>query len=196
MTPDLEQVREGTAGFDYDPANPCPTHGGANLRKGPLDGGPFDQRKLSRRPDVLTFSTPPLEKPLEITGAVRLKLYVFSSAPDTDFTAKLLDIYPDGRQILMTDNIQRVKLRNGFERVDLLPPGAVGELNIDLWSLSLVLNKGHCIGIQISSSNYPRFEKNPNTGEDFPDGENQQIAHNIIHLGPTHPSALLLPVRP
>jgi len=196
LTANLGQIHDATAGYDYDPANPCPTHGGANLRMGPLDGGPFDQRQLARRPDVLTFSTPPLEKPLEITGAVRLKLYVSTSATDTDFTAKLLDIYPDGRQILLTDNIQRVKLRNGFERPDLLPPGAVGELTIDLWSLSLVLNRAHRIGLQISSSNYPRFEKNPNTGDDFPEGEHRQIAHNTIHMGPTHPSALLLPVRP
>jgi len=196
LTTDLSNVSDGQLSYDYDPEDPCPTHGGANLGLASIEIGPFDQRALADRPDVLTFSTPVLEKPIEVTGAIRLKLYVSSNAPDTDFTAKFLDIYPDGRQILMTDNIQRLKFRNGFEKPDPLPPGTIGELEIDLWSISLVFNRGHRIGVQISSSNYPRFERNPNTGEDFPREGHTRVAHNTIYMGPKHPSALILPVRP
>ena len=195
LVEDLNQARNRSVSFPYDPDNPCPTHGGANLRMGPLDVGPFDQRKVSNRPDVLTFATPPLEKPVEVTGNVRLKLYVSTDAVDTDFTGKLLDIYPDGREILLTDNIQRVKMRNGLDKPDLLPPHAIGELDIDLWPISIVFNEGHRIAVQISSSNYPRFEINPNNGDNFPGETPVQVARNTIHFGSKHPSALYLPIR-
>ncbi|MBI4557732.1 MAG: CocE/NonD family hydrolase [Candidatus Hydrogenedentes bacterium] len=187
LTADSKQVT-----FTYDPADPCPTHGGQNLL---LPAGPFDQRKVSGHKDVLKFATPSLDQPLEITGAVRVELFVSSDAADTDFIAKLVDIYPDGREILMLDNIQRVKFRNGFEKAAPLPPGEVGKITIDLWSISLIFNTGHQVGLQVSSSNYPRFEKNPNTGEDLPREGNLEVAHNSVHLDKTHPSALILPVR-
>jgi putative CocE/NonD family hydrolase len=106
-----------------------------------------------------------------------------------------LDVYPDGKQILMLDNIQRLKFRKGFEKAEPATPNSVEEVQINLSSISLILNRGHRIGVQISSANYPRFEKNPNTGEDFP-GEETRIAHNSIYMDLNHPSALLLPVRP
>lgn len=179
--------------YTYDPANPCPTQGGVNLL---LPSGSFDQRNLAERPDVLAFATDPLEAPLEITGRVKVRLFVSSDAPDTDFTAKLLDIYPDGRAMSMIDGIQRAKYRNGFESADPLPAGTVGEIEIDLWSISLIVNAGHRIGLHISSSNYPAYEINPNTGEDFPtEGESPRKAVNTVYLDADHPSALLLPVR-
>ncbi len=178
--------------YAYDPKDPCPTHGGAELL---LPAGPFDQRSVSSRPDVLAFATAPLDKPVEITGNVKVRLFVSTDAPDTDFTAKLIDIYPDGKEILMLDNIRRLKFRNGYDHADPLPPNTVGELAIDLWSISLIFNKGHRIGVQVSSSNYPRFEKNPNTGEDFPKDE-LRVAHNSVYMDKDHPSALILPVRP
>ncbi len=183
----------GHVQFTYDPTDPCPTHGGANLS---LPAGPFDQRKVSQRPDVLRFATPVLDAPLEVTGRVKVRLFVSSDAPDTDFTAKLIDIYPDGREILLLDSIQRVKLRNNLEKPALLPPGKTGELEIDLWSISIVFNRGHRIGLHISSSNYPRFEKNPNSGDDFPNKDNLRPAVNTVHFGATCPSALVLPVAP
>jgi len=180
--------------FTFDPADPCPTHGGTNLI---LPAGSFDQSELAERPDVLAFATEPLEAPVEITGRVKVRLFVSSDAPDTDFTAKLLDIYPDGRAMQMVDGIQRVKYRNGFEKPDPLDPGTVGELEIDLWSISLIVNKGHRIGLHVSSSNYPAFELNPNTGEDFPaEGGEMRKAVNTVYMDAEHPSALLLPVRP
>lgn len=178
--------------FTYDPNNPCPTHGGGELT---LPAGPFNQHELGLRPDVLVFASVPLTAPIEVTGNVKAKLYVSSDAPDTDFTAKFVDIYPDGKEYLMLDGIQRVKFRNGFEKPDPLAPGTIGELTLDLWTISLIVNTGHKIGLHVSSSNYPRFEKNPNTGEDFP-GSELRPAHNSVHMDATHPSALLLPVRP
>jgi putative CocE/NonD family hydrolase len=180
----------------YDPNNPVPTHGGANLI---LPAGPFNQQELGLRDDVLTFTTPVLDAPIEITGRVTVRLYVSSDAPDTDFTAKLVDIYPDGREILMMDSIQRVKFRNGFREADPLPPGEVGLVEIDLWSISLIVNAGHRIGLHVSSSNYPRFEVNPNTGEDFPPEDETVVmpaAQNTVYMDANRPSALLLPIRP
>ena len=183
--------------FTFDPANPCPTHGGANLL---LPSGPFDQREITKdRQDILSFATTPLEAPLEVTGRIKVRLQVSSDAPDTDFTAKLLDIFPDGREILVLDNIQRVKMRGGPEKpVPLLSgPDEMVTLEIDLWSISWIFNTGHRIALHISSSNHPRYEVNPNTGDDHPrDGVEMRSARNTVHFGADHPSALLLPLRP
>jgi len=183
---------KGSATYSYDPKDPCPSKGGSNLT---IPAGPFDQREVSVRPDVLRFATEPLSAPIEITGNVRVVLYVSTDAPDTDFTAKFVDIYPDGREILMLDSIRRLKFRNGFEKAEPAEPGAVSKLEIDLWSISLIVNKGHRIGVQVSSSNYPRFEKNPNTGEDFPNEDNLRVAKNTVYMSAEYPSAIILPVR-
>jgi len=191
-----EQVADSPGGltFMYDPANPVPSLGGATLLHKP---GVYDQRPVSDRPDVLKFATEPLSAPLEITGRVTVRLYVSTDARDTDFTAKLLDIYPDGREILMLDGIQRLKFRHGCELPDYLLPGEIAEIEIDLWSISLIFNTGHRIGLHVSSSNFPRFEVNPNTGKDFPvEGEPMAVAANTVYTGVRHPSALILPVAP
>jgi predicted acyl esterase len=187
---------EGRLQYVFDPANPVATNGGANLL---MESGAFDQRKnVEGRSDVLRFRTAPLDSPLEITGNVRVRLRVSSDAPDTDFTAMLLDIYPegDGRELNVLDSIRRVKTRNGFnEAAPLLEgPDQVVELEIDLWSIAWIFDKGHRIGLNISSSNHPRFEVNPNTGEDFPVAELRK-AVNVVHTGGKYPSMLVLPVR-
>jgi len=195
---DSESIKEGnyTLDFIFDPRDPYPTHGGANLI---LPSGPFDQRKYSnQRKDLLKFATEPLEKPLEVTGRVKVILYVSSDAPDTDFTAKLLDIYPkpDGREILVLDSIRRLKTRKGFEQFTplLTSPNEIVQLEIDLFSISWIFDKGHRIGLHISSSNYPKFEINPNTGDDFPKSDNLRTAHNWIYCGESYPSMLVLPI--
>lgn len=190
------QAEDKRVQFLFDPANPAPTNGGANLL---LPSGAFDQRAhLGSRADVISFATPPLEAPLEITGRVTVRLHVSSDAPDTDFTAMLVDIYPgdNGRQLNVLDGIRRVKMRNGYKEAEPLleGPDQIVELEIDLWSAAWIFDKGHRIGLHISSSNYPRFEVNPNTGEDFPKGELRK-ATNTVHIGSAHPSALILPVR-
>ncbi len=188
----FDQEQAGLLPYVFDPATPVPTHGGQNLA---IPAGPFDQLEVSDRADVLKFATPPLDAPIEITGRVTVDLYVSTDAPDTDFTAKLVDIYPDRREILMLDSIQRLKFRNGLEEARPLPPGEVDKITIDLWSISLIFNAGHRIGLHISSSNYPRFEVNPNNGDDFPSDDTLRIANNTLYMTDAYPSALMLPVR-
>ncbi len=179
--------------FTYDPKNPFPTKGGNNLV---IASGPYDQREVNKdRTDLLTFSTAALAEPLEVTGRVVVRLYVSSDAPDTDFTAKVVDICPDGRELLVMDCIQRVKYRHGFEKAEPLPIGQTGMIEIDLASTSWAFNKGHRIGLQISSSNFPRFEINPNTGDDFPKEGALREAKNTLHMGKLYPAALLLPTK-
>jgi len=167
-----------------------------------IPSGAFDQRKFSAtRTDLLKFASAPLDAPVEVTGRITVKLFVSTDAPDTDFTAKLVDIYPsaDDREIIMLDSIRRVKTRDGFEKFAplLTGPDQVVPLEIDLSSISWIFAPGHRIGLHVSSSNYPRFELNPNTGEDYPvEGKEMRVAHNRVHFDAAHPSALILPVRP
>jgi len=189
--------RPGSVSFEYDPRDPYPTLGGPNLSYA-LPIGPFDQRKYSEtRDDLVQFATAPLEAPLEVTGRVAVRLYVSSDAPDTDFTAKLIDVYPepDGRAINLLDGVRRLRARRSLEQPADYTPGDIVELEIDLWSTSFIFAAGHRIGVHISSSNAPRFAVNPNTGDDYLDtGVTPRVATNRVHFGPGHPSALLLPV--
>ncbi len=185
------EEKEAFRSYDYDPRNPVPTVGGANFF---LTLGPKDQREVESRPDVFLFTTEPLPEPLEVTGRIKVILWASSSAPDTDFTAKLTDVYPDGRSMLVLDGILRARYRNGFEKSELMKPGTSYKFEIDLWSTSIIFNRGHRIRIAISSSNSPRFEPNPNTGEHSGDGKESAVAKNTIYLDSTRPSHILLPV--
>lgn len=181
----------GSLTFKYDPANPVPTVGGAELG---ADIGPRDQRSVESRPDVLLFTSDVLESPLEVTGRLTARLYVSSDCPDTDFTVKLTDVYPDGRSMLVTDGILRARFRESFEQERLLKPGEVVAVPVDLWSTSLIFNKGHRIRIAISSSNAPRFDPNPNTGHGFRSDKEQRVATNTLHICDEYPSQIVLPV--
>jgi predicted acyl esterase len=177
--------------YKYDPNNPVPTIGGANLF---LKKGPMDQRAIGERSDVLKFATPVLQSPVEITGRIAVELWAESDARDTDFTAKLVDVYPDGTERLVLDSVLRARFREGFDREVFLKKGQVYRFKIDLWSTSIVFNKGHRIAIHISSSNSPRFDPNPNTGSPLRADNLNQIATNSIHHSRVHPSRALLPV--
>jgi predicted acyl esterase len=177
--------------YAYDPKNPVPNIGGQELGV-PL--GPMDQRRAEKRPDVLLFSTDVLTEPIEVTGRITAKLFIASDCPDTDFTVKLTDVYPDGRSMLVTDGILRARYHKSFEKETFLEPGRVYELNVDLWSTSLVFNKGHRIRIAVSSSNSPRFEANPNTGKAFRADKDTRVARNTVHLSLKYPSHVVLPV--
>ena len=147
---------------------------------------------------MLVFKGPWLDAPLETTGRVRVTLYISTDAPDTDFTAKLLDVYPSGddRHILVLESIQRVKFRNGFDKpTPPLTQDDVVPIDIDLGSISWIFNKGHRLALLVSSSNYPHFEVNPNTGGDFPEKDTMRVANNSVHMGPKWPSAVVLPIR-
>ena len=181
---------DGERSYRYDPNDPVPTVGGQNLS---LPKGPMDQRKVESRPDVLLFTTDTLAKPIEITGRVRAKLYVSSDCPDTDFTVKLSDVYPDDRSMLLTDGILRARYRESFEQEKFMEPGNVYELTVDLWSTSIVFNRGHKIRVAVSSSNSPRFDPNPNTGHALRADAETRIATNTLHLSKGYPSHVLLP---
>ena len=185
------EEKEASRSFQYDPKNPVPTVGGANLL---LPMGPKDQREVENRPDVLIFTSEVLPEPVEVTGQIKVVLWASSSCPDTDFTAKLCDVYPDGRSMLVLDGIIRARYRNGFEKGELMKPGEVYKFEIDLWSTSIVFNRGHRIRIAISSSNSPRFEPNPNTGEHSGLSEKSIVATNTIYFDMNHPSHILLPI--
>ena len=182
---------DGRLTYKYDPENPVPTVGGQNLR---ISRGPMDQRKVESRPDVLVFTTEPLAAPVEVTGRVKARLYVSSDCPDTDFAVKLCDVYPDGRSMLVTDGIRRASLRDGFSRREPLVRDQVYEVEVDLWSTSLVFNEGHRIRVAVSSSNAPRFEPNANTGEAHPTAGKTRVAANTVYLSAAHPSHVLLPI--
>ena len=184
--------------FTYDPANPVPTVGGP-LCCDPvhLAPGPRDQKEVEARPDVQIYSTPPLDEDLEVTGPVTLDLYAKSSAVDTDFTAKLVDVYPDGRAINLTEGILRASYRESTTGAPKpIVPGQVYEFKIDMWSTSNVFLKGHRIRLEVSSSNFPRFDRNLNTGKDASNDSTFVKATNTILHDAGHPSALVLPIVP
>jgi hypothetical protein len=177
--------------FKYDPQKPVPTLGGQNL----IDPrGPADLRPIESRPDVLVFSTDVLKEPLEVTGRIRAELAISSDCPDTDFAALLADVYPDGRSMLVTDGILRARFRKSFEREEFLEPSKKYDLTVDLWSTSLVFNKGHRIRVLITSSNAPRFDPNPNTGHEFRADKETRVATNTVHMSADHNSRIVLPI--
>ena len=188
---------ESSDKFTYDPANPVPTIGGPLCCDGVhLAPGPHDQRPAEDRNDVLVYSTVPLDHDLEVTGPARLDFFASSSAVDTDFTAKLVDVFPDGSAINLSEGILRARYRDSREIPALLIPGKVYSLTIDLWATSNVFRAGHRIRLEVSSSNFPRFDRNLNTGEPAANSSQLAVATNTILHDAAHPSALVLPVVP
>ncbi|MCD6505500.1 CocE/NonD family hydrolase [Candidatus Poribacteria bacterium] len=161
-----------------------------------IPAGPMDQSELEKKPDVLVFQTESLEEPVQVIGRITVKLWASSSCVDTDFVAKLMDVYPDGRSMLIADGIIRGRFRRSLSREELLEPGAIYEFDIDLWSTAIIFNKGHRIKLHITSSNYPRFDINPNTGQDYHEGYEMKVAENTIYHDKNHPSHILLPIVP
>jgi putative CocE/NonD family hydrolase len=184
--------------FVYDPANPVPTTGGPLCCDGQHEpAGPRDQKTVEARSDVLVYSTPPLESDLEVTGPVTLDLFAKSSAVDTDFTAKLVDVWPNGFSQNLTEGILRASFReNTLGDPKPITPGQVYEYKIDLWSTSIVFLRGHRIRLEVSSSNFPRFDRNLNTGHSAADSSSFVKATNTVLHDAEHPSALILPVLP
>ncbi|RLV55823.1 CocE/NonD family hydrolase [Aeromicrobium phragmitis] len=185
--------------YVFDPADPTPTMGGRMGWRGiALNAiGPVDQRAVEARPDVLCFTSPILQDPIEVTGHVALVLHATSSARDTDFTGKLVDVHPDGRAIYLTDGILRMRYRDGLDRPASMEPGRVYEITLNLGVTSNVFGRGHRIRVEVSSSNFPRYDCNPNTGRDVASesaGRDGIRAINRILRGANHPSRLVLPV--
>jgi uncharacterized protein len=226
LSPIAPTASESSTSFIYDPLHPVPTIGSAsyyvmdfNL---PIDDpnrwyvpyGPQDQREtrkayfckttlpLSTRQDVLVFETQPLEQDVEVTGPLKARLWISSSAVDTDFTAKLIDVYPlnedypEGYAMSLADGIQRTHYRNGYETIEMMEPGAVYEVNIELFATSNLFKRGHRIRLDISSSDYPAYDPNPNTGEPYMTGHHCIIARNTVHHDKQRPSHITLPIIP
>ncbi|MBW7990099.1 MAG: CocE/NonD family hydrolase [Planctomycetes bacterium] len=193
----LSTVKPGDESFDrfvYDPNNPVPTLGGCNLVGCPA--GPRDQTRAENRNDVLVFTSDELETDLEVTGPIKVMLYAASSASDTDWTAKLVDVHPDGRPINLCDGIMRARYRQSLRYPELIQPGKIYRYEIDLWVTSNVFLAGHKLRVEISSSNFPRFDRNPNTGADFGKSAKIKKASQTIYHDMEHPSHILLPVIP
>jgi len=183
--------------YVYNPLDPVPTMGGGLCcYAGALQGGAWDQREVERRTDVLVYSTEPLAEDLEVTGPITLTLYAASSALDTDFTAKLVDVGPCGFARNLTDGIIRARFRESCSHEKMLVPGEVECFTIDLWSTSNVFKAGHRIRLEVSSSNFPRFDRNPNTGHPlFADAEVRPAMQTVMHSR-GYPSHLTLPIVP
>ena len=183
--------------FVYDPKNPVPTVGGSLCCDRPhLPAGPRDQKDVETRSDVLVYSTPPLDLDTEVTGPVTLDLYASSSAVDTDFTAKLVDVWPNGFAQNLTDGILRARYRNSTSTGTPLSSGKVYELRINLGATSNVFLKGHRIRLEVSSSNFPRFDRNPNTGKSAADSAEMAAATNTIYHDNQRQSVLRLAIVP
>ena len=180
--------------YVYDPADPVATRGGPV----PLheSAGPVDQRPTENRQDVLVYTTPAFQQDTEVTGPVTLELYVSSSAVDTDFTGKLIDVWPDGNAENLLDGILRARYRNSMEKAEFMNPGEIYKLTINLWSTSNVFLAGHKLRVEVSSSNFPRFNRNLNTGEDPERGTRMIKASNLVYHDQEHPSALVVPIVP
>jgi putative CocE/NonD family hydrolase len=187
-----------TETYIYDPKDPVPTTGGTSCCAALTPVGPKDQRSVEKRQDVLVFTTEPLTETVEVTGPMTLTLYAATTAKDTDWTAKLVDVGPDGFARNVQEGILRARYRQtrGKSPGTLLQPGKVYEYKIDLWATSNAFLLGHRIRLEVSSSNFPHFDRNLNTGEDTATGSRSEVATQTIYHSARYPSHLLLPIIP
>ncbi len=183
--------------YPYDPMNPVPSlGGGVCCNAGASLGGSFDQREIEARSDVLVYTSEPLDQPLQITGYIRASLFVSSDAKDTDFTVKLVDVQPDGTAYNVDDTILRARYREGYDREVFMEPGKVYEIQPTAMSTSYQFGKGHRIRVEVSSSKFPQYMRNLNTGGNNYDETKGVVARNTIHHSAKYPSKVILPVLP
>ena len=188
-------VKDAPDAFAYDPQNPVPSYGGNVCCTGnAVQGGAFDQQKMETRNDILVYTTEPLAEGVEVSGFIETTLYVSSDVKDTDFTIKLIDVYPDGKAYNLDETIQRVRYREGYEKEVFMEKGKVYKLELSAMSTSNFFQKGHRIRIEISSSNFPRFDRNMNTGGNNYDEAVGVVAHNNVHHSAQYPSQVRLPM--
>ena len=182
--------------FSYDPMNPVPSFGGNVCCTGnAVQGGAFDQRKMEERPDILVYSTEPLKEGVEVSGPIEVTLYVSSDVKDTDFTVKLIDVLPDGRAYNLDETIQRMRYRNGYDKPQVwMESGKVYKVKLQAMTTSNYFEAGHRIRIEVSSSNFPRFDRNMNTGGKNYDEAKGVIANNAVHHSKQYPSEVKLTV--
>lgn len=204
LSPSAPRGEATPSNYAHDPSDPVPTVGGPTLINGGPDGGiawmpgPRDQRAVEARPDVLTFTSTELTEDLEVTGPVTVTLHAATSAADTDFTAKLVDVWPDGRALSVVDGIVRARYRDGSGRAKPITPGKVYEYTIDLLATSQVFKAGHRIRIDVASSNFPCFDRNPGNGAPVATAtaDDFVVAEQTLFHDSDHPSYVTLPVIP
>jgi hypothetical protein len=181
--------------FAYDPMNPVTSHGGNVCCTGnAVQGGAFDQREMEQRPDILVYTTDPFEDGLEVSGEINVTLYVSSDAKDTDFTVKVIDVYPDGRAYNLDETIQRMRYREGYDQQVFMEPDGVYKVTLSPINTSNWFAPRHRLRIEVSSSNFPRFDRNMNTGGNNYDESVGVVAHNIVHHSRQYPSQVTLSV--
>ena len=182
--------------YVYNPNDPAPTLGGQIMAIQMTVSGPWDRRPVERRDDVLVYTSEELKEDIEVTGPVSLKLWVQSTATDTDFTGTLVDVHPDGKAIIICEGLLRCRYRESIEETTLMIPGETYELTVNMWETSNVFKAGHCIRLEVSSSNFPRFDRNLNTGNQPGMDAEMQTAEQTIFHDAQRPSHLNLPVIP
>ena len=188
--------KERADGFSYDPADPVPSMGG-NVCCSTVPSGPWDQRSVERRDDVLVYTTPEMTAPMEITGPISMTLFASTSAKDTDWTAKLVDVHPDGYAQNIQSGIARARYREAAGKAAKpIEANRIYSYTIDLWATSVVLLPGHRLRLEVSSSDFPRFDRNLNTGEDPATGTRMEIAKQTVYHDAAHPSHVVLPLIP
>ncbi|HEV3200705.1 MAG TPA: CocE/NonD family hydrolase, partial [Bryobacteraceae bacterium] len=182
--------------FTYDPMNPVPSYGGNVCCTGnAVTGGAFDQRKMEARADILVYTSEPLKDGIEVSGPIEPTLYVSSDAKDTDFTVKVLDVYPDGTAYNLDETIQRLRYRDGYDKpLVWMEPAKVYKVTLQPMTTSNFFAAGHRIRIEVSSSNFPRFDRNMNTGGNNYDEIKGVVAHNAVHHSGQYPSQVTLSV--
>ncbi len=182
--------------YFYNPHNPVMSYGGNVCCTGnAVKGGAFDQQQMETRSDILVYTSPPMSEGMEVSGFIESTLYVSSDAKDTDFTIKIIDVYPDGRAYNLDETIQRARYREGYNKEVFMTPGQVYPIEMTPMSTSNYFEKGHRIRIEISSSNFPRFDRNLNTGGNNYDESKGVTAKNTIHHSAKYPSKIVLPMR-
>jgi putative CocE/NonD family hydrolase len=186
-------AEDDSSGFVYDPDDPVPTLAGNNLM---IPRGICDHRPHAQRPDVLCFESEPLDREVVIVGPMSAHLYVSTTAPDTDFTAMLVDVRPDGYRVNIQDGIVRLRYRDGRAKPKLVDPGTIVEIDIDLWSTGYAVKAGHRLALHVSSSNFPRFDRHMNTSDPPWSWTEPQKATNTVHHDRAHASYIELPLMP
>jgi uncharacterized protein len=182
--------------YEYDPNNPVPTLGGNNCCGTPTQAGPKDQRAIEKRKDILVYTGAPMTQPLAIAGPVKMRLFAATDGPDTDWVVKLIDVAPDGFSMPIAEGILRARYRKGTDKMELLRPGEVYEFEVDLVGTANVFLPGHRIRVDITSSHFPQFDRNPNTGEPFGASSRVRVAKQTIYHSAARPSQIVLPVVP
>ena len=180
--------------YTYDPNHPVPSVGGNNCCGTPTPAGPREQNEVESRRDVLVYTSDFIEEPVRIAGPVKVVLYASSDAVDTDFVAKLVDVYPDGKAYNMAEGIMRARYHKSLEEPELLEPGKVYRFEIDLVGTSVEFQQGHRIRVRVASAHFPQFDRNPNTGEPFGTGDEIKIAKQTVYHTQAQPSHVVLPI--